>query len=93
MTMPPTARKDATSSDASKEDAAPEAKKESASSSSSSSNSGTEYLNTTSGWLVYDKDGHGIAGGEWTPAVNLDAVGKALRAANHLMPRSAIPGA
>ncbi len=57
---------------------------------SKESSSGTEYLNTSGGPLVYDKDGHMIGGGEWTPAINLDAIGKGARGAGHLLPRSAL---
>lgn len=51
---------------------------------------GTRYLNTTSGPVVYDKDGHQVDAGGWTPPINLDAVGKAARKAEHLLPESAL---
>lgn len=55
---------------------------------SGKSDSGTAYLNTTAGPLVYDKAGHTVAGGEWTPEVNLDAIGRPLRQRRFLLPIS-----
>lgn len=52
--------------------------------------SGTLYLNTTPGPLVYDKAGHMVGGGEWTPPVNLDAIGQAARRRNYLLPPSSL---
>jgi hypothetical protein len=52
--------------------------------------SGTAYLNTSGGPLVFDKLGHQVAAGEWTPEVNLDKIGQAARRAGHLQPRSAL---
>lgn len=52
--------------------------------------SGTRYLNITRSPLVYDRDGRQVGGGEWTPPVNLDAIGQAQRRLNHLLPPSAL---
>lgn len=52
--------------------------------------SGTRYLNVTNGPLVYDRDGHQVGGGEWTPPVNLDAIGQRQRRLDHLLPPSAM---
>jgi len=51
---------------------------------------GTAYLNVSGGPLVFDKDGHQVDDGAWTPPVNLDAVGQRARAMNFLLPRSAL---
>lgn len=52
--------------------------------------SGTEYLNVTSGPVTYTRDGHQVGGGEWTPPVNLDAIGQAARHNRLILPRSAL---
>ncbi len=52
--------------------------------------SGTRYLNVTGGPLVYDREGHQVAGGDWTPPVNLDAIGQRQRRLDHLRPPSAL---
>ena len=51
---------------------------------------GTRYLNTTNGPVVYDRDGHQVDAGAWTPPINLDTVGKAARKAEYLLPESAL---
>jgi hypothetical protein len=51
---------------------------------------GTRYLNTTGVPMVYDKAGHQVDAGAWTPPINLDTVGKAARKAGHLLPESAL---
>lgn len=56
----------------------------------SQAESGTRYLNTTGGPLVYDRDGRQVGGGEWTPPVNLDAIGQQQRRLKHLLPPSAV---
>lgn len=50
--------------------------------------SGTAYLNVSGGPLVYDRAGHTVAAGEWTPEINLDKLGKAARQNGYLLPRS-----
>jgi hypothetical protein len=52
--------------------------------------SGTAYLNTTTGPITYSKVGHQVGGGEWTAAVNLDAIGQKARSRGFLKPRSAL---
>ncbi|MBC8092169.1 MAG: hypothetical protein H7Y15_09580 [Pseudonocardia sp.] len=58
--------------------------------SSNAGSGGTEYLNVTNSLVIYDKEGHGIGGGEWTEPIHLDAIGKAARANGYLLPRSAL---
>lgn len=50
--------------------------------------SGTAYLNVSGGPLVYDREGHQVAAGEWTPEINLDKLGRAARQNGYLRPRS-----
>lgn len=52
--------------------------------------SGTAYLNTTNGPLVYTENGHLVAAGAWTPATRLDKIGRRLRDSGYLRPRSAL---
>jgi hypothetical protein len=52
--------------------------------------SGTRYLNTTNGPVVYDAEGHSVDGGAWIELSGLDAVGRAARQHGHLMPQSAL---
>jgi hypothetical protein len=52
--------------------------------------SGTDYLNVSGGPLVFDKDGHQVDADAWTGPINLDAVGRAARANDFLLPRSAL---
>lgn len=56
--------------------------------SSESSSSGTAYLNVSGTPLVYDNEGHQVDAGTWTPEINLDKVGRALRKGGLLLPRS-----
>jgi hypothetical protein len=58
--------------------------------SDASSSSGTSYLNVTTGPLVYSREGHTVGAGEWTPEVNLDAIGQAARRNSFLLPPSAL---
>lgn len=57
---------------------------------SSDSPSGTRYLNVTNSFVVYDKIGHGVAGGEWVEISGLDTVGKRARARGYILPQSAL---
>lgn len=52
--------------------------------------SGTAYLNASGGPMVYDRAGHTVGAGEWTPEINLDKIGQAARSAGHLLPKSAL---
>jgi hypothetical protein len=52
--------------------------------------SGTRYLNTTNGPLVYDAEGHMVDGGAWIEVSALDAVGRGLREHGYLLPPSAL---
>lgn len=55
-----------------------------------SRSSGTSYLNVSGSVLVYDREGHSVGIGEWTPEVSLDAIGQAARRRDYLLPISAI---
>lgn len=57
---------------------------------SDDSPSGTRYLNVTNGFIVYDKIGHGVAGGDWVEISGLDAVGKRARSRGYILPQSAL---